>query len=126
MQRDLPDVKLIVALRDPVARAFSHHWDRTKNGVETLSFADAIDREEDRLSGERARLIEYPASTSHAYEHFSYLARGRYAEQLEAWFELFPREQVLVLRSEDLYRDPQVTYDARPRVPRPEPPPAAR
>ncbi len=111
IRQDLPDVKLIVTLRDPVSRAFSHHWDRVKNGVETLSFTEATEIEEQRLAGERNRLLADPHAVSHAYEHYSYVSRGRYAEQLEAWFELFPREQFLILRSEDLYREPQATYD---------------
>lgn len=111
IRRDLPDIKLIVALRDPVSRAFSHHWDRVKNGVEELSFREAVDAEPERLAGERERLLADPTYVSHAYEHFSYVSRGYYAEQLETWFDLSPREQVLVLRSEDLYREPQATYD---------------
>ncbi len=43
---------------------------------------------------------------SAAHQHFSYLARGRYAEQLERWLALYPRERLLVLRFEDLVRDP--------------------
>jgi hypothetical protein len=41
---------------------------------------------------------------------FSYVARGSYAEQLERWLEVYPRRQLLVLRSEDLYAQPAETY----------------
>jgi hypothetical protein len=109
----VPDTKLIALLRDPVERAFSHYWDRVKNGVETLSFADAVAAEADRLAGQRERL-EASADrgvVSEAHEHYSYLARGLYAEQLRRWLAHYPAERLLVLRSEDLYREPHATYD---------------
>jgi Sulfotransferase domain len=108
---DLPDVKCIVMLRDPIERAFSHHWDRVKNGVETLSFEDAIAAEPERLAGERDRFLADPTYRGPAYEHFSYLARGRYAEQLAVWFDAIGRERILVLHSEDFYADPQAEFD---------------
>jgi hypothetical protein len=41
---------------------------------------------------------------------YSYVARGRYADQLDAWLRPFPREQLLIIRSEDLSDDPDATY----------------
>src|SRR5436305_4353381 len=46
---------------------------------------------------------------SYAYAHFSYLSRGIYVVQLQAWMQVFPREQFLILKSEDFYRDPPAT-----------------
>ena len=43
-----------------------------------------------------------PRYFSHAWWNHTYLARGRYAEQLERWLELFPREQLLILPSDEL------------------------
>lgn len=108
---DLPGARLLVVLRNPVDRAASHHWDRVQSGVEHLPFELAVSMEPERLAGERSRMLADPGYQSHAYEHFSYLARGRYAEQLTALFAAVGREQVLVLRSEDMYRDPQPTFD---------------
>lgn len=106
----VPDVRLIALLRDPVTRALSHYWDRVKNGIETLGFEEAIEAEEGRIGGERERLLAGETVDSPAHEHFSYLARGLYADQLASWFAFFPREQVLVLRSEDLYADPAAIH----------------
>ena len=39
--------------------------------------------------------------------HYSYVSRGLYAEQLERWLRLFPRDRLLVLKSEDLFADPE-------------------
>jgi len=107
----VPDARLVVLLRNPVDRAFSHHWDRVKNGIEDLSFEEAIAAEDERLAGEQERLVQDAAYRSHAYEHFSYVRRGRYAEQLERVFAGTPRGRVLVLRSEDLYAEPQAAFD---------------
>jgi hypothetical protein len=47
-----------------------------------------------------------PGHDPKALLRFSYVARGRYAEQLRRWFDHFPRDQFLVIRSEDLFDDP--------------------
>jgi hypothetical protein len=56
-------------------------------------------------AGDDEARFDSPAYRSHAY-----VARGRYAEQLERWLELFPRSQLLVLSSEELFRDPHAVY----------------
>jgi hypothetical protein len=103
MAQTLPEARLIVLLRDPVARAWSHYWHERTRGYEWLSPKTAFERELDRLAGEEERLLAEPNYRSHAHRHFSYLGRSRYAAQLERWFAHFPPEQVLVLRSEDLF-----------------------
>lgn len=102
----LPGAKLIVLLRDPVRRAYSHYWHERDKGRETLSFEDAIAAETERLGNSELRLADGTLARSREHQHFSYLARGRYAEQLDRWFGLFPRAQFLLLRFEDLARQP--------------------
>lgn len=102
----LPRAKLIVLLRDPVRRAYSHYWHERDKGREALSFEEAVAAETARLGDAPQRLADGSLARSHAHQHFSYLARGRYAEQLERWFAVFPRQQCLVLRFEDLAREP--------------------
>jgi Sulfotransferase domain len=104
--REVPDARVLVMLRDPVERAFSHHWDRVKNGVETLPFEQAVDAEAERLAGQEELLRADPATPRPAHEHFSYLDRGRYAPQLRRWLEHYPSSQVLVVRCEDFYAQP--------------------
>ena len=99
-----PEAKLIALLRNPVDRAYSHFLLERSRGEETLDFAAALDAELDRLDGEEVRLARDPAYVSEPHKHASYMARGEYARQLERWFRLFPREQILVIRSEDLYQ----------------------
>jgi hypothetical protein len=107
----LPDARLIVLLRDPVRRAYSSYWHQRDKGRETLSFEDATAAESARAWPAHARLADGTLDCSREHQHFSYLARGRYAEQLERWFESFPREQFLILCFEDLARDPLGTLN---------------
>ena len=109
----LPDAKLIVLLRDPVRRAYSHYWHERDKGRESLTFEDAIAAEPGRIDIAQARLADGALERSHEHQHFSYLARGRYAEQLERWFALFPRERFLILRFEDLVADPLAVLNQR-------------
>ena len=104
--RALPRVKMILMLRDPVERAYSHYKHEVFIGAETLSFEEAIEREPERLEGEEERILADPSYQGFNHQHFSYLARGLYAEQLETWFSLFPRERFLIISSEEFFADP--------------------
>jgi hypothetical protein len=106
----VPGARLIVLLRDPVDRAYSHYRERVRHGDEDLSFEEALDREPERLNGEVERLIRDPHYHSHAHEHHGYVAQGLYAEHLGRWLDLFPRSQLLVLFSELLFADPAGVY----------------
>jgi hypothetical protein len=109
--RDIaPAARLIALLRNPVERAYSHFLLERSSGHETLDFAAALDAEQERLDGEEARLEREPAYASAPHKHASYMARGAYARQLERWFAVFPREQILVIRSEDLYERSAETF----------------
>jgi hypothetical protein len=105
-----PAAKLIALLRNPVDRAYSHFLLERSRGEETLDFAAALDAESWRLDGEEARLARDPTYVSDPHKHASYMARGEYARQLERWFCVFPREQMQVLRSEDLYARSAETF----------------
>jgi Sulfotransferase domain len=106
----VPDAKLIALLRDPVDRALSHYHHEVALGREPLSFEDAVAAEPERTRGEEERLAREPGHWSPAWWDHTYLARGRYAEQLERWLAVFPREQLLVLASEELAADPSAVY----------------
>ena len=108
--RACPDARIIVLLRDPVARAWSHWRERTRRGTETLSFEDALAAELDRLGPEDERLRADPHYVADVRENCSYRAQGVYADLLPAWLERYPSERVLVVLSEDLYRDPAAVY----------------
>lgn len=110
MRETVPDARLVVLLRDPVDRALSHYHHEVALGREPLSFEDALDAEEKRTRGEAERMLRDPAYFGHGWWDFTYVARGRYAEQLERWLAVFPWEQLLVLASEELAADTAGTY----------------
>lgn len=107
---ELPGVKLIVLVRDPVERAHSAHAHETARGFETESFERAIDLEPDRLDGEAERIIAL-GCLSHSHQHHAYLARGRYAEQLARLERLFGRMRIHVVDSGDFFGKPEPVYD---------------
>jgi hypothetical protein len=109
--RELPDVRIVVSLREPVARAWSHHQYETQQGYEDQPFEQALRLEDERLAGEEERLRRNPSYESFSHRHHAYLRRGHYAEQLERLYELFDPEQVLVLRSESMFTDPHGELD---------------
>lgn len=110
---DLPDVRVIVTLRNPVSRAYSNYWDRRAYGTEDLpTFEQAIEAEPQRLAEvDHQRLREDPCYYSFHHDHHTYLARGRYAEHLRSWIELVPAERLLILEAEQLFRAPAETFD---------------
>jgi hypothetical protein len=106
----VPRARLIVLLRNPVDRAFSHYQHEVALGREPLSFEDALAREDERMQGELERMLRDPTYFSHAWWNYTYAARGRYAEQLERWLAAFARDQLLVLFTEELAGDTAGTY----------------
>jgi hypothetical protein len=107
MKEQLPDVRVVVLLRDPVDRAYSAHRHELRRGFETLDFDDALQQEEERLRGEEERLREDPLVRSLAHQHQAYLARSRYVEQVRRLFDTFGRDHVLVMDAEALFADPE-------------------
>ncbi len=105
-----PGAKLIVLLRYPVDRAYSHYQQNVRAGFERLSFAEAIEAEPDRLRGEEDRLRADPRYYSMAHQTYSYCARGEYGPQVARWLERFGAGRVLVLQSEALREQPEEMY----------------
>ena len=96
--RELPRVKLIFVLREPVARAYSNYLWTRMNGLESESFARALE-----LEDERERTLPERWKFARPYSYFS---RGLYAELLEPYLRRFPREQLLILKFEDIVSSP--------------------
>jgi len=108
----LPSAKLVVLLRDPVDRAYSHYHHAIRMGLDDApTFEEALAREEERLAGEREKMVADETYFSFAHQHHAYRARGIYVDQLLTWRQWFPAERLLVLKSEDLYEDPARTFE---------------
>ena len=116
----LPDVKLIVLLRDPVLRAISHyhhdvnHKIRSPHGLLETMVAEGRERcpeLTDRLASEigwsQAPIVPLPGERWPPL----YIRDGLYAERLAPWLELFDRSRMLILKSEDLFANPRHVYE---------------
>jgi hypothetical protein len=107
----LPDVRLIAILRDPVDRAYSHYQLSVREGRESLPFEQALAAEPQRLAGEEQRLLSDPGYRGVSHRFHSYRSRGLYLEQLQRWWQAFPADRLLVLRSEDMFEQPAAVYE---------------
>lgn len=108
--RDLPNAKIIVLLRDPVDRAYSHFLHETRRDFETLDFEAALHSEDERLAGEAERMREDESYQSYELRHYSYMARGEYYPQVKRLRNLVGPDRLLVISSEDLFGAPEPTY----------------
>jgi hypothetical protein len=111
--RDLPNVKLVVLVRDPVERAYSQHAHEVARGFEPeRDFGRALALEPVRLSGVRQRLLADPHAYDFAHQHHAYRARGEYIEYLEPMAHLLGRDRIHVVDSAAFFADPRPVYDA--------------
>ncbi len=117
-----PQAKLVVILRDPVARAFSHWMMLHRNGDEDLSFEDAIHEDLARIqSGKRMTTPEEQSGHDQNLErpgrrhglgiYRTFVDTGYYAEQLQIYLNLFKRDQLHVIIFEEFIKDQEGTLD---------------
>jgi hypothetical protein len=106
----LPDVRIILLLRNPVNRAFSHYQLKLRRRQETLSFEQAIDAEAGRLAGEHEKLLANPGYYSEAHDRYSYLARGIYVDQIRRWQHHIPANRLLILESGEFFRNTSAVF----------------
>lgn len=109
--RELPDVKIVVVVRDPVERAYSAHAHERARGFETEDFERAVQLEPQRTEGERERLMTIPQYTSFTHRHHSYLARGRYAEQIHGMIDAVGRDRVYIMEADRFFAEPAVEFE---------------
>lgn len=95
----LPEVKLIIILRDPVRRAWSHYRFSVACGFEIEPFDEAL-----RLEAER---LAHPIHEHDIY--FSYQQRGRYIEHIDTYLGWFRPEQIHIVILEELVAEPEKT-----------------
>ncbi len=107
----LPDVRLIVILRNPVDRAYSEYHMQVRERCESLTFEDAIRAEKDRTSYEMERARSDPRFYWSNLHRYSYLQKGHYAEQLTHWFRYYNKDQFLILTLEELKVDRRGVLD---------------
>jgi len=125
ISHDLPNVKLIILLRNPIERALSHFHHNVLLGIEKLSFEQAIKQENERINKSFDELknekifknenfasyfIKLLTLKPKDYFNFSYLHTGKYFEHLKNWTEIFSKKQLLIIKSEDLFNEPKDVF----------------
>jgi hypothetical protein len=109
---DLPSVRLVVLVRDPVERAYSQHAHELARGFESeVDFGRALALEPVRLRGQSERLSADPGHYSFSHQHHAYRSRGEYIRYLERLAALVGRQRLLVLDSEEFFARPEAVYD---------------
>jgi len=93
--RQLPDVKLILTIRDPVERAYSQYWDNRRQLQEGRAFDT---------------LLEGPLHQVFTPERRNYFSRGLYSVYLQRYLDLFPRSQILIIQFDALKREPDAVF----------------
>jgi hypothetical protein len=96
-----PSMKIIVLLRNPIARAYSHWNMERSRDAETLGFWEALQQESQRCR----------AALPHQHRVYSYIDRGYYMEQLRRLWHYFSRANVLILNSDSLRQHPSTTLE---------------
>ena len=87
-----PGARILLILREPVARAYSNYRFSVENGLESLSFQDAIDMERERLlSGKYASSVN----------PYAYTKRGHYIDYIRDYMNVFDREQISIIIHEE-------------------------
>lgn len=98
IKESIPDVKLIFCLRNPIERAWANYRFTVLEGLEPLSFDEAIECEQERM---QQAVDKWREVQPHAY-----LTRSKYSAHLQEYFELFGRDRILLIKSEDLSKHP--------------------
>ncbi len=109
---DLPEVKLVAMVRDPVERAYSAWKHESARGFETEDFATALVAEDSRLEGEIERMTFDPRYQSYSHRHHAYRRRGEYVDQFEDLVAQVDRTALHVMYSESFFGEPQSEFGA--------------
>ena len=89
-----PEARILVVVRNPLARAMSHWRFSVQNGVERLPMEEAFRKEPERVKEfDRSRFSVSP---------FAYLARGRYIDYILSYARHFPKDHIKVVTHESL------------------------
>ena len=108
----IPQAKLIALLRNPVDRAYSAYNRQVRSRTESLDFEEALAEEEKRTAGELEKMFSDERYYSSNLRIYAYRSRGIYVDQLQRWHKYFAPDQLLVLKSEDLFADPIGTVES--------------
>jgi len=105
-----PNAKLIVLLRNPIDRAYSHYNFNLIRDIETRSFKDALEAEK-KTNNEFEKMQRDDSYYNDDYFRHAYLDRSTYVNKLKRWMSVFPKEQFLIIQSEEFFKNPSEVYN---------------
>ena len=111
IKQTTPNAKFIILLRNPIDRAFSQHHMNVKNDYEINNFNDALKEEPRRISNRIEKMTNDITYYSWNYDLYAYLEHGLYVDKIKRWMEVFPKEQFLIIQSEEFLRNTSKTYN---------------
>ncbi len=97
--------KIIAILRNPVDRAYARYLEEIRNGNETKSFEVVLEKEYDLIKNKEDEIIK-SNSILDSRHLFLYRLEGIYVEYLKQWNQYFPKRDILVIRTENLFSNP--------------------
>jgi hypothetical protein len=102
----LPRAKILVILREPVARTYSHYQYAVKNGNESRSFDEAIAYEVPQVEAEKEKVLKQEPFDQRFIQNNAYISRSCYHAQIKAWMKHYSREQIYISSYEYLINEP--------------------
>ena len=109
IQKILPNIKLIIILRNPIDRAYSEYQDLVSRESNSPSFETFIENE---INTRKKGIIITEENFEIFNQNDSYLLKGIYIDQLKIWAGLFPKEQIFTLSTESLNSDPTASMES--------------
>ena len=106
-----PNAKFIILLRNPTTRAFSQYNMNLRNDYEYRDFEGALKHETERIEGRMQKMKKDSDYYSWNYDVYGYREHGIYVDKIKRWMEVFPKEQFLIIQSEEFFRDPSKIYN---------------
>jgi hypothetical protein len=106
----LPNIKLIIILRNPIDRSFSDYQMRVRGNHEIRTFSDVIKHEENLLA-EGVDLLKDEKYFKYGAKFRPYLSWGHYFDELEPWLKLFSKENFLFIKTRNLNENPVTTLN---------------
>ena len=104
-----PNMKIIIILRNPVDRAYSQYHLSVRQTAERRSFEDVVEENMNRLNKESHE--HYEIKPKFSVKEDNYLKKGLYALQLRYWLKIFPRENILIVSTEEFESNQQIIYN---------------
>lgn len=105
IKKRYPQMKFIITLRNPIDRSFSDYNMHHRRGYDKLSFAEAIEQENNRLEGEIEKIITDKNYRSYNFNHYGYVQKGLYYDFIKNWFEFYPKENFLIINFDEDFKD---------------------